>query len=207
MVFRGEFYEANPGSSTRNTEANKSTSNLIRPHMSRQRIPAGHGRCYPPALVNDDVQNAISAEGRAEAEAELEELTEVRRPAIVAAIKAAREEGDLSENAEYHAAREEQGMNEARIRALEELLAHATVVEPADGDTVGTGSQVSFRDTSTGEVTDVTLVHRLEADSAEGKLSVESPIAKALLGRRRRAMRSRSRRPAATKPLEILTVG
>ena len=132
--------------------------------------------------MNDDVKNAISAEGKAEAEAELRELTEVRRPAIVAAIKAARAEGDLSENAEYHAAREDQAHNEARIRVLEGLLAHATVVDSASGGAAGTGSRVSFRDASTGDVTKVTLVHRLEADSAAGKVSVESPIGKALLG-------------------------
>jgi transcription elongation factor GreA len=155
--------------------------------------------------VNEDVKNAISAEGRAEAEAELKERTEVRRPAIVAAIKAAREEGDLSENAEYHAAREDQGMNEARIRVLEELLANATVVEATNGDTVGTGSTVSFRDTSSDKVTDVTLVHRLEANPAEGKLSVESPIAKALLGAAKGDQVSVAT-PNGSKTLEILAV-
>jgi transcription elongation factor GreA len=155
--------------------------------------------------VNEDVKNAISAEGRAEAEAELRERTEVRRPAIVAAIKAAREEGDLSENAEYHAAREDQGMNEARIRVLEELLANATVVEATNGDTVGTGSTVSFRDTSSDKVIDVTLVHRLEANPAEGKLSVESPIAKALLGAAKGDQVSVAT-PNGSKTLEILAV-
>jgi transcription elongation factor GreA len=156
--------------------------------------------------VNQDVKNAISPEGRAEAEAELKELTEVRRPAIVAAIKAAREEGDLGENAEYHAAREEQGLNEARIRVLEELLANATVVEAAAGDTVGPGSQVSFRDSSTDEVSDVTLVHRLEANPAEGKLSVESPIATALLGASKGDQVTVST-PSGAKTLEVLAVG
>jgi len=156
--------------------------------------------------VNQDVKNAISPEGRAEAEAELEELTEVRRPAIVAAIKAAREEGDLSENTEYHAAREDQGLNEARIRVLEELLASATVVEATGGDTVGPGSQVSFRDSSTDEVTEVTLVHRLEADLTEGKLSVESPIARALLGASS-GDRVTVATPSGSKTLEIVAVG
>ena len=160
----------------------------------------------PSAAVNEDVRNAISAAGRAEAEAELRELTQVRRPAIVAAIKAARAEGDLSENAEYHAAREDQGMNEARIRVLEELLASATVVEGASGDTVGTGSRVSFRDSATEKVTDVTLVHRLEADSAAGKLSVESPVAKALLGSRA-GDTVKVTTPGGDKQLEILAVG
>ena len=134
--------------------------------------------------MTEDVQNAISREGFADAEAELKHLTEVRRPAIVAAIKAAREEGDLSENAEYHAAREEQGMNEARIRSLENLLATAEVTEAASGETVGIGSQVAFRDEGAGDTTEVTIVNRLEADTAAGKLSAESPIARALLGAR-----------------------
>ena len=134
--------------------------------------------------MSDDVQNAISPEGHAEALAELKHLTEERRPAIVAAIKAAREEGDLSENAEYHAAREEQGLNEARIRNLETMLARAEVTEPTGGDVVGIGATVSFRDAAADTVTEVTLVHRLEADAAAGKLSAESPIARALLGGR-----------------------
>jgi transcription elongation factor GreA len=156
--------------------------------------------------VNDDHKNAISAEGRAQAEAELKELTEVRRPAIVAAIKAAREEGDLSENAEYHAAREEQGLNEARIRNLESLLATAQVTEAATGDVIGVGSTVSFRDTAVDRVTEVTLVHRLEADSAAGKLSVESPVAGALLGARAGDTVTATT-PAGDKQLEVLEVG
>jgi transcription elongation factor GreA len=156
--------------------------------------------------VSDDLQNAISAEGKAEAEAELAQLRDVRRPAIAAAIKSAREDGDLSENAEYHAAKEEQGLNEARIRTLEALLAHATVVEPTEGDSVGTGSKVSFRDKGSGSTTDLTLVHRLEADSAEGKVSVESPIAKALIGRRAGDV-VKVATPGGEKQLEILSVG
>jgi len=151
-----------------------------------------------------DQNNKISPEGKAEAEAELRVLTEERRPRITAAIKAAREEGDLSENAEYHAAREEQGMNEARIRTLEALLATAQVAAPADGDKVGVGSTVSFRDDA-GEK-EVTLVHRLEADSAQGKLSVESPIAQALIGARKGDSVVVST-PRGQKQLEILAVG
>jgi transcription elongation factor GreA len=155
--------------------------------------------------MNDEVKNAISAEGRAQAEAELRELTEVRRPAIVAAIKAARSEGDLSENAEYHAAREEQGLNEARIRVLEALLASAQVTEATAGDVVGVGSRVSFRDESA-KVTEVTLVHRLEADASAGKLSVESPIAEALIGARA-GDTVEAETPRGEKRLEILEVG
>src|SRR3954462_7916500 len=114
--------------------------------------------------------NEISAEGKAEAEAELKQRTEVRRPEIVAAIKAAREHGDLKENAEYHAAREEQGHNEARIRVLEHHLANATVAEPTTGGRIGGGSLVRYRDDSSPDETEVTVVHPLEADLAAGKI-------------------------------------
>ena len=131
--------------------------------------------------MSDD--SSISAEGRAKAEAELEHRTKVRRPEIVAAIKVAREFGDLKENAEYHAAREEQGHNEARIRVLEHHLATSTVAEPATADgEIGAGSRVSYRDESSGETSEVTLVHPLEADLSAGKISVDSPVAKALIG-------------------------
>ena len=157
---------------------------------------------YPAPLVSAD-QQSISPEGRAQAEAELKELREVRRPAIVAAIKSAREDGDLSENAEYHTAREEQAMNEARIRTLENLLAAARVVEGETGDVIGVGSRVSFRDGE--QVTDVTLVHRLEANPSEGKISTESPVAKALLGGRK-GDRIGVSTPRGDKQLEILDV-
>lgn len=152
-----------------------------------------------------DAVNEISPQGKAEAEAELEELREVKRPAIVAAIKAAREEGDLSENAEYHAAREEQGHLEARIRMLEELLSSAEVVEAPTGDTAGVGSKVKFRDAESGEEKEITLVHRLEASMAEGKLSAESPVGKALLGASEGDKVS-FETPNGEKNLEILSV-
>lgn len=153
----------------------------------------------------EEASNAISAEGYAAAQAELEHLTRVRRPQIVAAIKAARAEGDLSENAEYHAAREEQGLVEARIRNLENQLAEARVVEaPAAQGTVAVGSTVRFRDEASEREREVTVVHRLEADGA-GKLSAESPIAQALLGAREGATVT-AETPAGTKRLAILSV-
>ena len=127
-------------------------------------------------------RHSISPEGLAEAEAELRHRREVKRVAIVAAIKAAREDGDLKENAEYHAAREEQGLNESRIRVLEHHLATVKVREGSAGDSVAVGSRVSYRDGASDDVIEVTVVHPLESNVAEGKISVESPIAKALLG-------------------------
>jgi transcription elongation factor GreA len=153
-----------------------------------------------------DAEHSITPEGRAKAEAELRHLREVRRPEIIAEIKVAREFGDLSENAEYHAAREAQGLNEARVRMLEHHLATAEVQEHASGDLIGVGSRVSFRDGENGQVTEVTLVHRLEAAAAEGKVSVESPVARALLGARA-GQQVVLETPRGTKQLEILEVG
>ncbi len=153
-----------------------------------------------------DAVNEISPQGKAEAEAELEELREVKRPRIVQAIKVAREEGDLSENAEYHAAKDEQGHLEARIRMLEEMLAKAEVVEAPTGDKAQVGSQVRFRDTDSGEEKDVKLVHRLEASMAEGKLSAESPVGRALMGAST-GDEVKFETPSGQKRLEILSVG
>lgn len=153
-----------------------------------------------------DAVNEISPEGKAEAEAELEDLRENRRPVIVAAIKAAREEGDLSENAEYHAAKDEQGHLEARIRLLEDMLANAEVIEAPKGDRAQVGSKVGFRDTETGEEKEVTLVHRLEASMAEGKLSAESPVGRALLGASPGDTVT-FETPSGSKKLEVLSVG
>ena len=153
-----------------------------------------------------DAVNEISPEGKAEAEAELEELREVKRPRIVAAIKVAREEGDLSENAEYHAAREEQGHLEARVRLLEELLASAEVIEAPAGDKAQVGSCVRFRDASSGDEKEITLVHRLEASMAEGKLSAESPVGRALLGSKK-GDTVKFETPGGAKNLDILSVG
>ena len=155
-----------------------------------------------------DQSNSISPEGKAAAEAELKELTEVRRPEIVQAIKTAREFGDLSENAEYHAAREDQGMNEARIRVLEHHLSTAVVVDddPAEDGAVALGSKVSFKDSATDKVTEATLVHPLEASLPDGKLSSESPVAQALLGQKK-GDKVTVETPNGNKKLEILEVG
>ena len=153
-----------------------------------------------------EARNTISAEGKAKAEEELKRLTEVRRPEIVQAIKTAREFGDLKENAEYHAARDAQAMNETRIRVLEHHLATAVVGETGDGGEAGIGSVVNYRETSTDKVTEVTLVHQLEADLGSSKLSVESPIGTALVGAAEGDMVSFETPRGAIKQLEVLSV-
>jgi transcription elongation factor GreA len=123
----------------------------------------------------------ISPEGKALAEKELQER-QVKREHIRQAIKEAREEGDLSENAEYHAAREDQGMNEARITSLEAQLSRAEVIEtPESSDIAIVGSEVHFEDLDSDRKWEVILAHPLEAGKREECLSVDSPIGKALL--------------------------
>jgi transcription elongation factor GreA len=163
------------------------------------------GSLYPRAAVADP-ETTISPAGKAEAEAELEHLRNVRRPEIVASIKEAREFGDLSENAEYHAAREAQGLNESRIRVLEHHLAAAEVREASKDGSIEVGSKVSYRDLATDRLSEVTLVHQLEADLATGKLSAMSPIGKALLGRRA-GERVTLNTPRGKKELEVVQIG
>ena len=153
-----------------------------------------------------DSKTTISPAGKAEAEAELEHLRNVRRPEIVVAIKEAREFGDLSENAEYHAAREAQGLNESRIRVLEHHLATAEVRAANNDGSIEVGSKVSYRDLAADRLSEVTLVHQLEADLAAGKLSVTSPIGRALLGRRG-GDRVTLETPRGRKELEVVEVG
>ncbi len=115
---------------------------------------------------------------------ELHELKTRRRAEVAAAIAEAREKGDLSENAEYAAAREEQRLLEARIAELEASLAESQVLDPSQVDTskVGLLATVRLRNTQTQQEMTYTLVPAVEASVREGKISIESPIGKALLG-------------------------
>ncbi len=123
----------------------------------------------------------LSADGLARLRDELEHLRRVERPAVVARVRAARELGDLRENAEYQAAREEQAFLEGRIRALEDRLRRAVVVERVDGPTaVGLGSVVVVE--IDGHRERFEIVGPAEADPAAGRLSVRSPIGAALVG-------------------------
>ena len=125
----------------------------------------------------------MTAEGLAALEAEVARLETDERARIAEDIKTARGYGDLKENAEYHAAKEAQGHLETRILALRHQLTNATVVEVAGGDAVAFGSVVTVVDEGTGKETTYTLVSAMEADAAAGRLSVESPVARALRGK------------------------
>jgi transcription elongation factor GreA len=122
----------------------------------------------------------LTPEGLEALRAELAELV-ARRPAMAAKIKAARELGDLKENAEYHAAKEEQGFLETRIQVIEGQLRTAKVVEAAGSDRVTVGSRVVVRDLDLGEDETWTVTGVSEADPLENKVSYESPIGAALM--------------------------
>ena len=126
----------------------------------------------------------MTAEGLAGLEAEIERLETHERRLIAEEIKTARGHGDLKENAEYHAAKEAQGHLETRILALRHQVSHATVVEVRAGDVVEFGSVVTVVEESTGKQTTYSLVSSMDADASEGRLSVESPVARALRGKR-----------------------
>jgi transcription elongation factor GreA len=125
----------------------------------------------------------MTAEGLAGLEAEIARLETEERARIAEEIKAARGHGDLKENAEYHAAKEAQAHLETRILALRHQLTNATVVEVGGGDVVAFGSTVTVADESTGKETTYTLVSAMDADAAAGRLSVDSPVARALRGK------------------------
>lgn len=116
---------------------------------------------------------------------ELEHLKSVERPKVIREIAAAREHGDLRENAEYHAAKERQGFIEGRIALIEDALARAEIIEPSRvaGNKIAFGAHVKLANTATGEEVTYQLVGPMEADIDHGRISVTSPIAKALVGK------------------------
>jgi transcription elongation factor GreA len=126
----------------------------------------------------------ITAEGLAEVRRELDQLVTVRRPEIVAKIKSAREHGDLSENFEYHAARNEQAFIETRIRELESIVKNHVIIQSrAANGRVDLLSTVTFAEEGESEET-YRIVGPAEADPAAGRISFESAIGRALLGHR-----------------------
>ena len=128
----------------------------------------------------------ITAAGARRLRAELEELKSVKRPAVIAAIAEARGHGDLKENAEYHAAREQQGFIEGRIKHLEAELSHAQIIDVTTldaGDRIVFGATVTLADEDTGEERKYQIVGDLEADIKQGLIAISSPVARALIGK------------------------
>ncbi|MGY0651064.1 transcription elongation factor GreA [Luteimonas sp. A537] len=128
----------------------------------------------------------ITAQGAQRLRAELEELKSVQRPAVINSIAEARAHGDLKENAEYHAAREQQGFIEGRIKQLEGELSHAQVIDVSTlkvGDKVVFGANVLLADEETGAEKRYQIVGDLEADIKRGLIAISSPVARALIGK------------------------
>jgi len=128
----------------------------------------------------------ITISGAERLRAELQELKTVQRPAIVTAIAEARSHGDIAENAEYHAAKERQGFIEGRISELESKLANVQIINPALLDTDGRcvfGATVDLEDMKSGEVVTYQIVGDDEGDIKQGKVSIGSPLARALIGK------------------------
>ena len=128
----------------------------------------------------------ITAKGAQRLRAELDHLKSVERPAVINAISEARAHGDLKENAEYHAAREQQGFIEGRIKQLEAELSHAQVIDVSKlnaGSRIVFGAVVELADTDTDEETRYQIVGDLEADIKQGLIAVSSPVARALIGK------------------------
>lgn len=127
----------------------------------------------------------MTATGYHALDVELKQLKTVERPAIIEAIAEAREHGDLSENAEYHAARERQSFIEGRIKEIEGLLSRADVIDPLKvaGDTIKFGATVKLVDEDTDEEKTYQIVGEVEANVEAGKLNIRSPLARALIGK------------------------
>ena len=126
----------------------------------------------------------MTREGHAALEAELKQLKSVERPAIIKAIAEAREHGDLSENAEYHSAREKQSFIEGRVKELEGVLSLAEVIDPTKlSGSIKFGATVTLVDEDTDEEKTYQIVGEPEADIEAGKLNIKSPLARALIGK------------------------
>ncbi len=126
----------------------------------------------------------LTQEGYEELKQELDDLINIKRPANIKAIKEARALGDLSENAEYDAARNEQAELEGRIQKLEQIMENVSIIENMDTSKVSIGNTVSIKYVDDGEEDEYQIVGSQEANPFESKISNESPIAKALLGKK-----------------------
>lgn len=150
----------------------------------------------------------LTAHGAERLREELKRLKSKDRPAVIKAIAEARAHGDLKENAEYHAAREQQGFIEGRIRELESSLAHAQIIDVAHLNANGSvvfGATVELIDEETGEEIAYQIVGDLEADIKHNRISISSPIARALIGKREGDIAA-VKAPSGVKEFEIVGV-
>ena len=150
----------------------------------------------------------ITKRGAEKLKAELHQLKTVERPAVIAAIAEARAQGDLSENAEYDAARDRQGFVEGRIQEIEGKLSAAQIIDPAEVDAGGKvvfGSTVALEEESSGEQMSYQIVGEDEADLKLGLINVSSPIARALIGKEE-GDTAEVQAPGGVKRYEIVSV-
>ena len=149
----------------------------------------------------------MTAEGLKSLEDELKRLRGEERPAVIKAIEVAREHGDLSENAEYHAARDRQSFIEGRLAELEDMISRADVIDPKalSGKIVRFGATVKLADEDTDEENTNTIVGPYEADISKGWISTSSPIAKALIGKKV-GDSAEVNTPRGSKSYEILNI-
>ncbi len=150
----------------------------------------------------------MTTKGAQRLRAELDELKSVKRPAIIDAIAEARAHGDLKENAEYHAAREQQSFIEGRIKQLEGELSHADVIDVSKlnaGSKVVFGATVTIADAETDEEKRYQIVGDLEADIKQGLIAISSPVARALIGKLEGDSISIDA-PAGTRDYDIVSV-
>lgn len=154
------------------------------------------------------IQAPITSKGAKRLRAELEELKSVKRPKVIADIAEARAHGDLKENAEYHAARDQQSFIEGRIKHLEGELSNAQVIDIATltaGDRVVFGATVKLADCNTDEERTYQIVGDLEADIKLGLIAISSPVARALIGKHE-GDTATIEAPAGTREYEIISV-
>ncbi len=126
----------------------------------------------------------LTKKGLEDVKNELDNLKKVVRPEVISQIKEARAQGDLSENAEYHAARDKQGQVEARIKELEYIVDNATIIEEGKKNEITVGSKVEILYIDDDETEEYSIVGSTEADPLNNKISNESPIAKGIMGKK-----------------------
>jgi transcription elongation factor GreA len=149
----------------------------------------------------------MTIEGFKKLEAELHRLKVEERPRIIQQIADAREHGDLSENAEYHAAKEAQGLNEAKVAEIEDKIGRAEVIDTSklSGNKIKFGATVALEDEDSGDKVKYKIVGEDEADVRDGKISITSPIARALIGKAK-GDSAEVTTPRGTRSYEILKV-
>ncbi|MEZ2721924.1 transcription elongation factor GreA [Paenalcaligenes hominis] len=150
----------------------------------------------------------LTAQGAERLKAEIHRLKTVERPDVINAIAEARAQGDLSENAEYDAARERQAFVEGRIRELEGTISNAQIIDPAAldvGDRVVFGATVTLEDLDSGNQVTYQIVGDVESDIRENRISVSSPVARALIGKSQGDV-VEVQAPAGVREYEILSI-